>query len=491
MTRQNRRDFLKTLAAAATITVAGTKSSGRVLGANETIRIGVAGLNGRGGSHVGAFSRMERVQVTYLIDPDTRTFARHLRTLSGRGNPPRTVQDVRRALDDRNVDAISIATPNHWHALMTIWACQASKDVYVEKPASHNVHEGRIAVEMARRHNRIVQHGTQSRSSAAVARVMDVIRSGQLGRLLVSRGLCYKPRDNSQGRVPSVARIDAPRELDFNLWLGPAPQQPYHENLVHYRWHWYWDFGNGDIGNQGVHEMDKARWAIAGATLPRSVLCVGGRFGDPDRAETPNTQIALFDYGPTKLIFEVHGLRRTRQGVSEMEPYRGQTVGNIYHLEGGTIAGTTFYPRGSDRPAPLPQVEGAGRRGPGGGDHFANFIAAVRSRRTQDLNAGILEGHYSAALCHLANISYRLGQQVPLGGENRPFGDDRDGAEALERMREHLRSVGVRFEGTMYRVGRRLTLDASSERFQGNEEANRMLTRQYRAGFVVPERVQG
>src|SRR5262249_49333723 len=397
--------------------------------------------------------------------------------------PPQTVQDVRRALDDRNVDVITIATPNHWHALMTIWACQAGKDVYVEKPASHNVHEGRIAVEMARRHNRIVQHGTQSRSSAGVARVMDVIRSGQLGRLLIARGLCYKARNNSMGRVPSVARIDAPRELDFNLWLGPAPQRPYHENLVHYRWHWFWDFGNGDIGNQGVHEMDKARWAIAGATLPRSVLSVGGRFGDADRAQTPDTRLVLFDYGQTKLIFEVRGLRTDNS--------RGQGVGNVSHLEAGTIAGTQFFPRGSDRAAPLPQVEGAGRRGPGGGDHFANFIAAVRSRRTQDLNADILEGHYSAALCHLANISYRLGRQVPLGGQDRPFGDDTDGAETLARMREHLREVGVRLDGTMYRAGRRLTLDAGAERFQGNEEANRLLTRPYRAGFVVPERVQG
>jgi hypothetical protein len=308
-----------------------------------------------------------------------------------------------------------------------------------------------------------------------------VIRSGQLGRLQIARALCYKPRDNSMGRVESVARVDAPRELDFNLWLGPAPSQPYHENLVHYRWHWYWDFGNGDIGNQGVHEMDKARWAIAGATLPRSVMCVGGRFGRPDRGETPNTQIALFDYGPTKLIFEVRGL--------ETQGYRGTRVGNIYHLEGGTIVGTRYYPRGSDRAAPLPTVEGAGRRGPGG-DHFANFIAAVRSRRQADLNAPILEGHYSAALCHLANISYRLGAQAPLG-RNRPFGDDRDGAEVLERMVEHLRTAGVRMDGAMYHVGRHLTFDARGERFTGNEAANRLLTRQYRAPFTVPERVQG
>ncbi|HYT89184.1 MAG TPA: Gfo/Idh/MocA family oxidoreductase [Gemmataceae bacterium] len=485
MTRQNRRDFLKsTLAAAATITIAGTKSSGQVVGANEAIRIGVAGLNGRGGSHVGAFAAMQGVRVTYLIDPDTRTFSRRVRQVrDAGGQEPRTVQDVRRALEDRNVDAISIATPNHWHALMTIWACQAGKDVYVEKPCSHNVHEGRIAADMARRHNRIVQHGTQSRSNTAMANVVDVIRSGQLGRLLVARGLCYKRRDNSQGRVPSVARSDAPRELDFNLWLGPAATRPYHENLVHYRWHWFWDFGNGDIGNQGVHEMDKARWGIPGATLPRSVISLGGRFGASDRAETPNTQIAIFDYGATQLIFEVRGL--------ETAQYNHQGVGNVFHLEEGIIAGTQFYPRGRTTAAPLPRVEGAGRRGPGGGNHFANFIAAVRSRRPQDLNAPILEGHYSSALCHLANISYRLGEQAAFNPRTRVVADNPQASDTLARMEEHLRGNGVQLNSTMLRVGRRLVLDAQAERFTDNAEANRLLTRNYRAGFVVPERADG
>ncbi len=482
MTRQNRRTFLKTLAIGATVTVAGTKSAGLVLGANERIRVGVAGLNGRGGAHVGALAGMEGVQVTCLIDPDTRTFQRRIdQTQKAGGNRPQTVQDIRRALEDRNIDVITIATPNHWHALMTVWACQAGKDVYVEKPCSHNVFEGRIAVEAARRHNRIVQHGTQSRSNTGTARVVDVIRSGKLGRLLVSRGLCYKARDNANGRVASVNRVDAPRELDFNLWLGPAQQRPYHENLVHYRWHWFWDFGNGDIGNQGVHEMDKARWAIAGAALPRSVISVGGRFGSPDRGETPNTQIAIFDYGQTQLIFEVRGLKTAQ--------YRGQGVGNVYHLEGGTIAGTTFYPRDSDKPAPLPQVDGAGRRGPGGGNHFANFIAAVRSRRQADLNADILEGHQSSALCHLANVSYRLGQDTPFSPRTQAFGKNKEAYETLARMEEHLRGVGIKLDGARYRVGRLLTLDGNNERFLNDDAANRLLRRDYRKGFAVPERV--
>jgi predicted dehydrogenase len=482
MANVSRRRFLQqTLATAATVTVAGTKSSGQVRGANEVIRVGVAGLNGRGGEHVRAFSGMPGVQVTYLIDPDTRTFAGRSRQVQQRGNnTPRTVQDIRRALEDHNLDAVSVATPNHWHSLITIWACQAGKDVYVEKPCSHNVHEGRIAVAMARRHNRIVQHGTQSRSDANYARVVEVIRSGQLGRLLVARGLCYKRRDNSGGMVPSVARVDAPSELDFNLWLGPAPMRPYHENLVHYRWHWFWDFGNGDLGNQGVHQMDIARWGI-GATLPRSVISLGGRFGAPDQGQTPNTQIAVFDYGPTQLIFEVRGLRTGN--------FHGQGVGNIFHLEEGTIAGHQFFPRNSTTAAPLPRVENV-RRGPGGGDHFANFIAAVRSRRRADLNADILDGHYSSALCHLANISYRLGEQAPFNPRTRALGDNREATETLARMEEHLSNGNqLRLEGLTCRVGRRLQVEASAERFVRDDEANRLLTRAYREPFTVPNSV--
>jgi len=478
---QSRRSFLKTVAAAATVTVAGTKSSGRVLGANESIRIGVAGLNGRGGSHVGAFAGMKGVQITYLIDPDTRTWASKVKTVQARGgNQPRTVQDVRRALEDANLDAISIATPNHWHSLMTVWACQAHKHVYVEKPMSHNVKEGRIAVEMARKHNVIVQHGTQSRSGQAWANVAEVIRSGKLGRLLVSRGLCYKRRDNAGGRAPSIKQVAAPAELDFNIWQGPAQERPYHENLVHYRWHWFWDFGNGDIGNQGVHEMDKARWGIPGATLPRSVICLGGRF-DSDQAQTPNTQMAIFDYGPTQLIFEVRGLQTA--------PLHGQSVGNIFYLEEGIIAGTTFYPRGGTKPAPLPTV--TARRGPGGGDHFANFIAAVRSGRKEDLNAEILEGHYSSALCHLANISYRLGENVPFSRGSTALNGNREGLETLERMETHLRERMIPLDTTQLRVGKRLTIDAKAETFMGEDAAtaNRMLTREYRQPFVVPDRV--
>ena len=308
---------------------------------------------------------------------------------------------------------------------MTIWACQAGKDVYVEKPCSHNLREGRMAVAAARKYDRIVQHGTQGRSDTTWAGLAAVIKSGKLGKLLVSRGLCYKLR-SSIGTQPAS---DPPTDLDFNLWLGPAAVRPFHANLVHYNWHWFWDFGNGDIGNQGVHQLDKARWIIPGATLPRSVISLGGRFGYQDQGETPNTQIAVFDYGETQLIFEVRGLPTGR--------FHGEDTGNIVHLEAGMVARNKFCPKGSDKEDKLLATDEEVKLGPGGG-HFGNFIEGVRSRKRSDLNADILEGHLSSALCHLANISYRLGEQVPFNPRTKAFGDNKEAYETLARMEEHL-----------------------------------------------------
>ena len=439
MSHLNRRQFVgRSLAVAgfgAGFAIAGTKSSGKILGANEAIRIGVAGLNGRGGSHVGEFSKMNGVDITYLIDPDTRTYTKHLASIKAKkgGNDPKTIQDVRKALDDPNLDAISIATPNHWHALMTIWAVQAGKDVYVEKPCSHNVHEGRVAVEAARKNHRIVQHGTQSRSDAKWAGLAALVKSEKYGKLLVSRALCYKPRP-SIGTKPIET---PPGEVDFNLWLGPAPEQPFHTNLVHYNWHWFWDFGNGDIGNQGVHQMDIARWLIPGATLPKTVMSLGGRFGYKDQGQTPNTQITVFDFGGTELVFEVRGL--------PTDDYLGEKVGNIAHFEEGNVAptrqGLVFYPKNKpDSFEPLPKPGPDSKRGPASeSGHFANFITAVRSRSSSDLNADILEGHYSAALCHLANVSYRLGKPVTVRRPNQVSSVTTGlSPKTFERMRDHL-----------------------------------------------------
>ena len=499
-TSSNRRAFLgQALGAAAGVgaglaaegfgsfAIAGTKSSGRILGANDAIRVALAGLNGRGSAHVEGYASLDGVDITYVVDPDSRTFTTRLAQLKKQrpsGATPKTAADIRAVLDDPEVDVVSIATPNHWHSLMTIWSAQAGKDVYVEKPCSHNVHEGRVAVETARKHKRVVQHGTQGRSSVEWANLAELIKTEHYGKLLVSRALCYKPR----GSIGFKPNTTPPPEVDFNLWLGPAQDQPFHANLVHYNWHWFWDFGNGDIGNQGVHQMDIARWLIPAATLPKSVESLGGRFGYKDQGQTANTQVALMDFGDTKLIFEVRGLKT--------DPYLGEKVGNIAEFETGVVAptkgGLRFFPKGDTKGKgePLPAAKGsqASLRGPGA-SHFGNFIEAVRSRKTDDLNADILEGHFSSALCHLANISFRLGKEEPFrsGSSDKPFGENAAANETFDRMRQHLAGDNsLKLEGLDYRLGRTLAVDAKAESFVNDPEANQLLTRAYRKGFEVP-----
>ncbi len=307
------------------------------------------------------------------------------------------------------------------------------------------------------------------------ARLAAIVRAGTLGKLLVSRGLCYKPR----GSIGFKPVAQAPSELDFDIWLGPARARPFHANLVHYNWHWFWDFGNGDIGNQGVHQMDMARWVIPGATLPRSVISLGGRFGYTDQGETPNTQISIFDFGATQLIFEVRGLKTG--------DFHSQKVGNILHFEEGIVAGNKFYPRGKTEAQPLPKVE-ITRTSAANTSPTSLLPCAAGTRRL--LNADILEGHYSSALCHLGNISYRLGEDVPFNPKTKAFGDNREAYETLERLEEHLsKGNGLNLDGVKYRLGRKLTIDAKTETIEGDADANRLLTRDYRKPYVVPEKV--
>ncbi len=455
-------------------------------GANEKIRVAVAGIHGQGSSHIKGYAAMKDVEIVYLVDPDSSLFEGRCQDIEKvrkdaklESYRPKCVQDIRSILDDKNLDVVSIATPNHWHSLMTIWACQAGKDVYVEKPMSHNIHEGRIAVETARKYNRIVQHGTQSRSDMKWARTAAAIASGKLGKLLISRALCYKAGggDSTRGDIGFRPHKQPPKELDFNLWLGPAREQPYHENIVHYRWHWFWDFGNGDLGNQGVHQMDIARWGIPGATLPKSIWTFGGRLGFYDQGEAASTQMAIMDFGGTKLIFETRGLKS--------ENYRGVGIGNIFHLEAGDIVNGEFYPKGSEEKAPLPDVEV--KLGPGG-DRLKNFLAAVRSRNRADLNAEILEGHYSAALCHLCNMSIRLGSKVPFRPRDAFFETDSDAADVLDRTEKHLAANGLDIEKSGFTLGRKLVVDAKTESIVDDPEANQLLTRHYRKGFEVPDK---
>ncbi len=484
MARISRRRFIASSAAASTafglFTIAGTKASGRVLGANDTVRVGVAGIRGRGQSHINAFAKDlkdQNVAVTYLIDPDTRLFESRTKLVARDGGAdPQCIKDIRKALDDPNLDVITVATCNHWHSLITIWACQAGKDVYVEKPISHNVFEGRKCVEAAAKYGRVVQHGTQQRSSLQRAKEIAALQSGRYGKLLVSKGYCCKPRW-SIGRKPLESAAEA---LDFNIWLGPAPEQSYHANLVPYNWHWFWDTGNGDIGNQGVHEMDVARWAIPGATLPKSVQCLGGRFGYEDQGQTPNTQLAVFDYGDAQLVFEVRGLVRGKTNLPDR-------VENEYYTTEGLIRDSKFYPGGKGDGEKLADVEA--HVAPGG--PFGSFLNAVRSRKPEDNNANAEVAHQSAALCHLANISYRLGKLTPFDKANQSLGDDKQVVASLDNLRENLQAIGAKLEETNYQLGPKLSFDAATEKFtgEGADAANPLLSRAYREPFVVPQSV--
>jgi hypothetical protein len=473
MKKITRRKFMKKAVALTASTFVISSGRHRVLGANETIRVGVAGINGRGGGHIGSLQKMKDVDVTYLIDPDSSLFGRRINDIENLGGrKPTCVQDIRKALEDKSLDAVSIATCNHWHCLITIWACQAEKDVYVEKPLSHNVHEGRIAVETARKYGRVVQYGTGAGSLGD--KIAALAKNGTYGKLLVSRGLCYKGRGSIGFKQPT----DPPKGLDFDIWTGPAPKQPYHSNLVHYNWHWFWDFGNGDIGNQGSHQMHAALHAIPDATLPRSVISVGGRFGYKDQGQTANTQIAVYDFGDTQLMFEVRGLKTDK--------YYGQGTGNIFHFEDGVVVGGKFYRNGGKDPEPVASVK-ADRVSRGG--NFGEFIRCMRSRETELLNWNLETAHYSSVLCHLGNISYRLGKQVSFAGKAKPFGDNKAANETFERMADHLKDNRLELEQTKYCLGRMLRFDPKNEKFIDAPEADILLTRPLRPPFTVPERV--
>jgi predicted dehydrogenase len=403
-----------------------------------------------------------------LVDPDSRLFEGRKKFVQSKfKNTPECVQDVRKVLDNKEVDVISIATPNHWHSLMSIWACQAEKDVYVEKPLSHNLFEGRKLVEAAKKYNRIVQHGTQNRSLRKWSDLAKEVASGKNGKLEVALGTCHKRR----GSIGFKDTKSPPNELDFDVWTGPAAKEDFHDNLVHYNWHWFWNYGNGDIGNQGVHQMDIARWMIPGAVWPKSVICFGGRFGYKDQAETANTQLAIFDYGESLLVFDVRGLSgKSNMGISN----------HVYFDKNAKQKNTASHGlKGIKDPL-------ADR---GKVDIFENFIQAVRNRKEEHLDAHVYEGHVSSGLCHLANVSYRLGEKSSFNKKNKSFGSNKKGYEYFERMQEHLKENGLNLKETDYIVGRNLEFDAKTETIKGDDEANALLSRNYRSPYIVPDKV--
>lgn len=443
---ENRRSFLKkSIGVGSVALLAPTYIPSKVFGANDRINAAVLGVNGRGMTHVQSLMAQNNVDVKILCDPDLNVLQKRQKEVREiYGKEVQIEQDLRRVMDNKDIDVVTIASPNHWHALSVIWACQAGKDVYVEKPGSHNVWEGRKMVEAAQKYNRIVQHGVQLRSSPAVKEAISLIREGYIGRVYMARGLVFRWR----GDIGNKGFSSIPEGLDYDLWTGPAPKRPFSENLVHYNWHWHWDYGNGDVGNQGIHETDLCMWGLD-VGLPTKITSMGGKFLWDDCKEVPEVLTSIYHYpDENKIIqFEVRPwCTNTEDGVK---------VGNIFYGDKGilvvdgydsykTFLGKNREPgkSGKDSNESLSEMD----RGLGGTDgHFANFIEAVRKQDPSILNAPVETAHLSSALAHLGNIAYRL-----------------------ERV---------------------LTFNPNSEKFVNDAEADLMLSRNYREGFEIPENV--
>ncbi|MEW6071729.1 MAG: Gfo/Idh/MocA family oxidoreductase [Planctomycetota bacterium] len=476
MSRPTRRAFLeKSLLAAAAAASApyasalGAPRRRRQVPPSEVIRIGVIGVRGRGRGHIGEFKNLPGCQVAALCDVDEGVIGPARKSVP----EAKYYRDLRQMLDDESIDAVSIATPNHWHSLATIWAVQAGKHVYVEKPVSHNVFEGRQVVAAAAKYGKIVQHGTQARSAPATKDAMEWLRGGGLGAVKLAMGLCYKRRE-------SIGKVEGPQKppatCDYDLWTGPAELQPLMRQNLHYDWHWVFNTGNGDIGNQGVHQMDIARWGLGVETHPRRVASCGGRLGYVDDGNTPNAQVVWLDYGDKEIVFEVRGLAT--------DPYRGTGIGVVFFGERGTLVSASYE-----------KVQAFDHDGAviatfeGDASHGQNFLDAVRAGDPGKLTAPILGGHLSSAMGHLGNISHLLGEESALAAVEDPFGGSAAANEAFAGFRAHLAANGLDPAQCRIRRGPALTFDAAAERFTGEraEAANRLLTREYRAPFLLPE----
>ena len=421
---------------------------GSARGANDQINLACIGIRGRGGGLMKNFAGMKGVKIHSICDIDENLWDRAVKSVKSKGHNPKTHYDMRKVFDDKEVDAVVIATPNHWHALATIWACQAGKHVYVEKPCSHNIFEGRKMVEAARKYKRLVQVGFQNRSRTNTKAAMKFIHDGNLGKIYLARGLCFKPRD-SFGKFPDS---QVPKGVHWDIWLGPAPYRPFNKGRFHYNWHWHWDTGNGDTGNQGPHQFDIARWGLNKKEHPVRIKSHGGyfKFQDVCSQETPNTQTALFEYADgTLLEFGTRGLYTNPESEQKIGDLFLGTEGWMEVDSGGNWK--TYFGR-KNKPGPDSKNIKSDEKydpmnlvSPGGGGHQDNFIAALRSGKQSDLSCDIEVGFMSTCLPHLANISYRLGREV--------------------------------------------IFDGGKEKFVGDSEADRMLTRDYRKPYVVPEKV--
>ncbi len=453
----------------------------RILGANDDVRVAVVGVGNKGSQHVGMFKNLPGVRVTALCDVDSNRVAEALeKHFKEPGTQPKTYTDVRKLLEDKEVDAVCVATPNHWHALVTVWACEAGKDVYVEKPASHTLWEGQQMIAAAKKHSRIVQVGTQSRSDAGLQGARQYIRDGNIGEVSYIRGVYYSLREP----LPKVTGPQTPPAgVDYNLWLGPAPDEPLTRKNLHYDWHWDWDYGNGELGNNGVHMVDLAAWFLDIKEFPTRVVSLGGRFGFDDDAETPNTQTVFYDYKPVPVVCELRNLPASK-GLSYADDLNGLRVGiEVKGREGYYLAYNTGGYIYDNKGKRVKQF-----KGDGGGSHQQNFIDAVRSRKVENVATNIEAGHLSAGLAHLGNISHKLGK--PADGAT--IAKAVAGVSPMEgivgEFNEHLLVNGVDVQKNPRVLGPWLTFDPAAQRFTGDQEvaANALMTTTYRPGFEIP-----
>ena len=497
MSQFNRRRFLKTSAAASVLFAA--PAIGRAgLSQNEKLGVAVIGCNGRGGSHIDEYLRDERTEIRIIVDADEAVANRRCDEIEKKqGKRPEAVLDMRRAFDDKSIDFISTATPNHWHALTGVWAMQAGKDAYIEKPVCHNVHEGSALIAAARKYGRMCQVGTQCRSSKAIIDAFVFMREGGIGEVKFARGLCYKRRPS----IGPKGDYPIPASVNFDLWSGPAsftdPKST--RQKFHYDWHWQRHYGNGDLGNQGPHQTDVARWGLGIDTHPSTILTYGGRLGyqaerkDPDyvdAGDTGNTEISIYDYGDKCIVFETRGLSVDSSDDEELNILFRSTKGNkigvvFYGSEGYIVQDEYNHCSVFDKDKTLT------REFKGGGEHFKNFISAVQSRKVEELNADVREGHLSAAISHLGNISYYMGEEhrLPVSEISSYLKDIKsldDNQATLDRTTKHLVKNGVDLDKYPVSLGAFLEFDTEKELFTNNDAANALLTREYRAPYICP-----
>ncbi len=454
-------------------------SYNRVLGANQQLRGAVIGVNGQGKSHVGAVHS----QLVAICDCDSKVLAgvlsdfekKHERKLDGE-------TDYRQLLERPDIDFVTIATPNHTHALIAISAIRAGKDVYVEKPVSHNVWEGRQIVNAARRYSRIVQTGTQSRSSVALRQALEYANEGNLGQLKYVVGTCYKPR-KSIGKLAKP--LEVPSHINYDLWCGPAEMRELYRPSLHYDWHWDFNTGNGDMGNQGIHQMDIARWFVGHQTISPRVLSIGGRIGYEDAGDTPNTQTVIHAYENAPIIFETRGLPKAKEFQdnrwgSSMDNYLGSQIGVIVFYESGRMVIPNYHQAiAYDNDGRLLKDFNQG------GNHFSNFFTAIESRDESQLNANILEGHLSSALCHTGAMSHQLGRAASADEVLSAAGGFEPFTDSVQRMLAHIQANEVDLAQTPLILGAELRFDTDSEDVVDNAAAQKLLTREYRGPYTI------